>query len=117
LKFGHFKEWPFFGFWQQFRQHFANFEHLYIGMINFTAVEGYSMRNKALVFVAVLLGACSSQTASLDNARNQLVQTRTDYQDCVNGGSGEVTNQCEAKRVAADNAERAYREAMSSGLR
>jgi hypothetical protein len=25
----------------------------------------YSMRNKALVFVAVLLGACSSQTASL----------------------------------------------------
>lgn len=86
-------------------------------MIIFTAGEGYSMRNKTPVFVAVLLGACSSQTASLDNARNQLVQTRTDYQDCMNGGSGEVTNQCEAKLIAADNAERAYKEAMSSGLR
>jgi len=74
------------------------------------------MRNKALVFVAVLLGACSSQTASLDNARNQLVQTRTDYQDRMNAGSGEVTNQCEPKLAAADNAERAYKEAMSSGL-
>jgi hypothetical protein len=76
----------------------------------------YSMRNKALVFVAVLLGACSSQTASLDNARNQLVQTRTDYRDRMNAGSGEGTNQCEAKLAAADNAERAYKEAMSSGL-
>lgn len=35
----------------------------------------------------------------------------------MNGGSGEVTNQCEAKLVAADNAERGYKEAMSSGLR
>jgi hypothetical protein len=35
----------------------------------------------------------------------------------MNGGSGEVTNQCEAKLFAADNAERAYKEAMSSGLR
>ena len=75
------------------------------------------MWNMGLGFVAVLLTACSSQTASLDYARTQLIQTRTDYQSCMNGGSGEVTNQCEAKQVAADNAERTYKEAMSSGLR
>ena len=66
------------------------------------------MQNKGLVSIAVLLGACSSQSASLENARNQLIQTQTDYRDCMNGGSGEITNQCEAKLVAADNAERTY---------
>ena len=38
-------------------------------------------RNYDGPYAYALLGACSSQTASLDNARNQLVQTRADYQD------------------------------------
>jgi len=75
------------------------------------------MRRTAFVFVVLLLGGCNSQTASLDGARTQLLEARAGYQECVNGSSGEVFNQCEAKLVAADDAEKAYRNAMSSGIR
>ena len=54
----------------------------------------------AFVFIILLLGGCASQTASLDGARTQLLKARSDYQDCVNGTSGEVVNQCEARLVA-----------------
>ena len=75
------------------------------------------MRGASFVFVVLLLGGCTSQTPSLDGARTQLLEARAGYQACVNGTSGEVVNQCEAKLVAADDAERAYRNAMSSGTR
>jgi hypothetical protein len=75
------------------------------------------MRQASFVFVLLLLGACTSQTASLDDARTQLLEARMDYQACTNGSSGEIVNQCDAKLVAADQAERTYRNAMSSGIR
>jgi hypothetical protein len=75
------------------------------------------MRWALFVFVMLLVGGCTSQTASLDGARTQVLEARADYQNCVNGTSGEVVNQCEAKLMAADDAERAYRTAMSSGIR
>jgi hypothetical protein len=74
------------------------------------------MRGGTFVFIALALGGCTSQTASLDSARQQLLEARTDYQECVNGSSADVTNNCEAKRVTVEGAERAYRDAMSSGL-
>ena len=45
------------------------------------------------------------------------MEARAGYRECVDGTSGEVVNQCEAKLVAADDAQRAYRNAMSSGVR
>jgi len=67
-------------------------------------------------FIALVLGGCTSQTASLDSARQQLLEARTDYQECMNRSSADVTNNCEAKRVTVEGAERAYRDAMSNGL-
>jgi len=75
------------------------------------------MRWAAVVLVVLLLSGCTSPTASLEGARTQLLEARADYQECMNGTSGEVVNQCEAKLVAADDAERTYRNAMSGGIR
>jgi hypothetical protein len=74
------------------------------------------MRNRALVFVALLLGSCQSNTTSLDNARSQFLEAVEDYQACMNATSGEVINTCEPKRLLAEAAERAYKDAMSSGV-
>ena len=71
------------------------------------------MRTGAFVFIVLLLGGCTS-TASLDSARQQLLETHADYQECVNRSGG---HNCETKRMVAEDAERAYRDAMSRGLK
>ena len=73
------------------------------------------MWNRLFVFVALLLGSCQSNTTSLDNARSRYADAVADYQACVNATSGEVINTCEPKRLIAEAAERAYKDAMSSG--
>jgi hypothetical protein len=74
------------------------------------------MRNGAFVFFALLLGSCGSHTTSLDGARSQFLEAIEDYQACANATSGEVNNNCEPKRLVAEAAERAYKDAMSSGV-
>jgi hypothetical protein len=74
------------------------------------------MRNLAFVFIALLVGSCESHTTSLDGARNQFLEARADYQACMNATSGEAINNCEPKRLVAEGAERAYKDAMSSGV-
>jgi hypothetical protein len=78
------------------------------------------MRRSALtgaVIVALQLGGCgSTQTTSLDTVRNQYLEAQLDYQECVNASGGEINNPCASKRVIAEGAERAYRNAMSKGL-
>jgi hypothetical protein len=77
---------------------------------------GGKMRNTAFVCVALLLGNCQSNTASLDSARSQYADALADYQACMNATSGEASNNCEPKRLIAEAAEQAYKEAMSKGL-
>jgi hypothetical protein len=74
------------------------------------------MRNAAFVFVALLLGNCTSHMTSLDGARSQFLDAMEDYQACMSASSGEVANTCEPKRLIAVAAERAYKDAMSSGM-
>jgi len=74
------------------------------------------MRSGLFVFVAMLLGACGSRAISLDIARSQFVAAMADYQECMRSSSGELANNCEPKRLVADDAERAYRNAMSAGV-
>ena len=73
------------------------------------------MRCRAFVFVALLLGNCQSNTASLDNARSQYADALADYQACMMTTSGEAMNNCEPKRLIAEAAEQAYKDAISSG--
>jgi len=73
------------------------------------------MRKASLVFVVLLLCSCS-RTVSLDAAREHFIQARTDYDDCVTRSSGEAMNRCESARAVAEAAERAYTDAMSSGV-
>ena len=73
--------------------------------------EGKRMRTGAFVFIVLLLGGCTSH--SLDSARQQLLEAQADYQECVKRSGA---NNCETKRVVAEDAERAYRDAMSRGL-
>ena len=72
-------------------------------------------KNRAFVFVALLLGSCQSNATSLDSARSQYADALADYQACINATSGEAINTCEPKRLIAEAAERAYKDAMSSG--
>jgi len=75
------------------------------------------MRAGAVVLVGLLLVDCgSTQTATIDGVRNQYLEAQLDHQDCMNTSSGETINKCGSKRVVAEAAERAYREAMSKGL-
>ena len=74
-------------------------------------------RSTGAVIVALQLGDCgSTQTTSLDTVRNQYLEAQLDYQECVNASGGEINNPCASKRVIAEGAERAYRDAMSKGL-
>jgi len=74
------------------------------------------MRKGAFVFVALLLCSCSSHTTSLDSARDQFLEARADYQACMNATTGDVTNNCESKRMVMDASEQAYRDAMGGGV-
>jgi len=74
------------------------------------------MRNGAFVFAALLLASCGSHTTSLDDARNQFLEARADYQACMNSATGEGMTNCEPKRLIVEDAERAYKNAMSSGV-
>jgi hypothetical protein len=67
------------------------------------------MRNGAFVFAALLLASCGSHTTSLDDARNQFLEARTDYQACMNSATGEGITNCEPKRPIVEEAERATR--------
>jgi len=73
------------------------------------------MRKANLAFVVLLLCGCS-RTVSLDGARDHFIQARTAYDDCVTRSSGEAINRCESERAVAEEAERAYKDAMSSGI-
>ncbi len=74
------------------------------------------MRNVAIVLVALLLSGCGSHTGSLDDARNQFFEALADYQACMNSTTGESITNCEPKRLIAKDAERSYKNAMSSGI-
>jgi hypothetical protein len=74
------------------------------------------MRIGFVAFVGVLLGGCGSHPPSLDGARSEFLAALADYQACESATSGEIANNCEPKRLIAENAERAYRDAMSSGV-
>jgi hypothetical protein len=74
-------------------------------------------RPTGAVVVALQLAGCgSTQTASLDTVRHQYLEAQFDYQECINASGGEINNPCASKRVIAETAERAYRDAMSKGL-
>ena len=73
------------------------------------------MRNGAYALVAFLLGGCASHTTSLDGARTRFLEAQADYQECLNSGSGEAISNCEPKRLNAEIAEQAYKDAMSTG--
>ena len=68
------------------------------------------------IIVTLLVDCSSTQTASIDTVRNQYLEAQLDYQECINASGGEINNPCASKRVIAETAERAYREAMSKGL-
>ena len=68
------------------------------------------------VIVTLLVDCSSTHTASIDTVRNQYLEAQLDYQECINASGGEINNPCASKRVIAETAERAYREAMSKGL-
>jgi hypothetical protein len=70
----------------------------------------------AVIVALQLVGCGSTQTASLDTIRNQYLEAQLDYQECINASGGEINNPCASKRVIAETAERAYRDAMSKGL-
>jgi hypothetical protein len=74
------------------------------------------MRNGAFVFAALLLASCGSHATSLDDARNRFLEALADYQACMNATTGEFTANCEPKRLIAEDAERNYKNAMSSGV-
>jgi hypothetical protein len=74
------------------------------------------MQSGAFVFVALLLGACGSRATSLDGARSEFVAAMADYQECMRSASGELVNNCEPKRLIAEDAERTYKNAMSAGV-
>jgi hypothetical protein len=74
------------------------------------------MRNGVFVFAALILASCGSHTTSLDDARNQFLEARADYQTCMNSATGEGITNCEPKRLIVEEAERAYKNAMSSGV-
>jgi hypothetical protein len=74
------------------------------------------MRNGAFAVVALLLGSCAPQTTSLDSARKQFLEALADYQACLNATGIEFINPCEPKRLIAEGAERAYKDAMSNGV-
>src|SRR6516164_2631730 len=46
---------------------------------NLHPVRAKRMRGGTFGFIALVLGGCTSQTASLDSARQQLLEARTDY--------------------------------------
>ena len=74
------------------------------------------MRNVTIVSTALLLTSCGSHTGSLDDARNQFLEALVDYQACMNSTTGESTTNCEPKRLITEDAERTYKNAMSSGV-
>ena len=75
------------------------------------------MRNGAFVFAGLLLASCGSRTtSSLDEARNQFLEALADYQACMRSTTGEVITTCKAKQLIAEDAERTYKNAMSSGV-
>ena len=74
------------------------------------------MRNGAFVFAALLLGSCGSHSTSLDDARTQFLEARADYQACTNSATGEGITNCEPKQLVVEEAERAHKNAMSSGV-
>ena len=74
------------------------------------------MRTEAFVFAALLLASCGSHPTSLDDARNHFLDARADYQACMNSATGEGITNCEPKRLIVEDAERAYKNAMSSGV-
>jgi hypothetical protein len=67
--------------------------------------------------VLLVSGCGSTQTASLDSVRDQYLEAQISYQECMNASGGETTNPCASKQVIAGETERAYRDAMSKGLR
>ena len=74
------------------------------------------MWNGAFVFVALMLASCGSHPTSLDDARNQFLEALADYQACINSTAADVITNCEPKRLIAEDAERTYKNAMSSGV-
>ena len=64
----------------------------------------------------MILASCGSHTTSLDDARNQFLEALVDYQACINSTTAEVITNCEPKRRIAEDAERTYKNAMSSGV-
>ena len=75
------------------------------------------MRNGAFVFAALLLASCGSRTTSSLVARNQFLEALADYQACMSSSTtGEVITTCKAKQLIAEDAERTYKNAVSSGV-
>ena len=74
------------------------------------------MRNVTIVSAALLFASCGSHTGSLDDARTQFLEASADYQSCMNSTTGEGITNCEPKRLIAEDAERTYKNAMSSGV-
>src|SRR4029453_10296738 len=65
--------------------------------------KGQRMRNGAFVFAALLFASCGSHTTSLDDARNQFLEARADYQACMNSATGEGMTNCEPKRLIVED--------------
>jgi len=75
----------------------------------------WNVTNVTIVSTALFLAGCGSHTGSLDDARNQFLEALADYQSCMNSTTGESITNCEPKRLIAEEAERTYKNAMSSG--
>ena len=69
-----------------------------------------------IVMIALLLVGCTSQHGvTLDDARNRLEDSSAAYQKCMSTVDGDHT--CEPQRLIMEADQKAYSEAMSSGLR
>jgi hypothetical protein len=72
------------------------------------------MKDFVLMISVLLVGCTPSPVVTLDDARNQLEQSLTDYRTCMNANGGDHT--CRAEQLTMEANQKAYADAMSSGL-
>jgi hypothetical protein len=69
-----------------------------------------------VVMISMLLVGCAPQRdVTLDDARNRFERSSAGYQKCMSTVEGDHT--CEPQRLIMEADQKAYSEAMSSGLR
>ena len=72
------------------------------------------MKGFVVMFVVLLVGCTRPPVVTLDDARNQFEQSAAAYRTCMNAIGGDHT--CVPERLIMEADQKAYTDAMSSGL-